>query len=285
MKRFLCAALLAMLGVLSLEAGSFWATKPYQKWSAQECRTLLHDSPWSQTYTLQKPVLKELNRNLGEMKSLSDNQEGVITPSITYHVSFRSATPVREAFARQAQLDAHYDKLDDAQKKALDAKLSSFLAVTFPDKIVVHVSYSSNVTDLDRQLAFFWQSQTLDTLKGTVFLSGPDGERVEPSEYWVGGGARREFEFAFPRNARVAAENPRKPLAFEFHHPEIGDMGNSLQAAPTPLAQPSAPPRGMVADPMAQVAQSAPATNAQNTTRIYLKYETSQMSFGGQISY
>ena len=286
MKRVVCGVLSALLPVVALHAASFWAIKPYQKWSAQECRALLHDSPWSQTYIIQKPVLKQLNRNLGEMKSLSENQEGVITPAITYHVSFRSAMPVRQAAARQAQLDAHYEKLNDSEKHALDEKLRSFLEVTFPDKIVIHIAYSSNVAEIDRQMAFYWQSQTLDTLKGTVYLSGPDGERVEPTEYWVGAGPRREFQFAFPRHPQVAAENPVKPLTFEFHHPEIGNLGDDLQPT-TPLAQAAAPPRGMVADPMASAAQSAPqsAVRAQSTMRVYLRYQTSHMSYDGRISY
>lgn len=285
MKRLVTCPLLMMLLAATLSAASFWTSKPYQKWSAQECRTLLHDSPWSQTYIIQKPVMKQLNRNLGEMPS--DNQEGVITPAITYHVSFRSAMPVRQAAARQAQIDAHYDKLSEAQKKALDEKLASFLAATFADRIIVHIAYSVNVAELDRQFAFYWQSQTLDTLKGAVYLSGPDGERIEPTQYWVGAGARREFEFAFPRHPEVAAENPRKPLTFEFHHPDIGGMGNDLQPSPTPLAQPPAPPKGVVSDPMAPVAQTAPQTptRASSTTRVYLKYETSQMTYSGQITY
>src|SRR5207302_6546939 len=108
------------------------------------------------------------------------NQEGVVNPRITYHASFRSAKPVRRAFARLSQLDAKFDQMDDAQKKQFEAQQQRFLAATFPEKIIIHITYDTNVIDIDRALANYWQSQTLETLKNTVYLSGPEGLRMPP---------------------------------------------------------------------------------------------------------
>lgn len=285
MKRVLASLLSLFLLTSVLYAADFWLNKPYDKWSVQECHTMLRNSPWGKTYNIEKTVMRQTNRNLGEIKA--DSDEGALNPSITYYVSFRSATPVRQAAARQARIDAKYDKMDDPHKQALDAQLKKFLEVTFPDKIIVQVTYGSNISDWDRQLAYYWQTQTLETLKGTVYLSGPDGERIEPSEYFVGAGARREFQFAFPRNPPTAAENPARPLAFEFHHPNIDEGSDNIQPAPSGGTQ-TLPGQVDASTLPGQTATrgnpSAPA-RARSTTRVYLKFDTADMKYQGTINY
>jgi hypothetical protein len=267
MKRFVGSLLALGLLVETAVAAEFWTKKPYQNWSVQECHKVLWDSPWGKTHTIQKAALRQLNRDpfsQGPQPSggplvrpgntspnplppaQSDaNQEGVLDPRVTYHASFRSAKPVREAVSRLERLEAKYDQMDEAQKKAFDTRQQKFLAAAFPDKIIVHVTYESNVGETDRALAFYWQSQTAATLKNVVYLSGPDGDRVEPIAYWVGSGAMREFQVAFPRNSN-GDPSPDKPLVFEFRHPAIGS------------------------DP---------------EERIFLKFPSSDMKFDGSISY
>ena len=286
MKRTSLSLFVLLLTTL-LYAADFWTNKPYDKWSVQECHTMLRNSPWSKTYNIEKTVMRQVNRSLGEMRSESD--EGNLNPSITYYVSFRSSTPVRQAAARQARIDAKYDKMDDAHKQALDAQLKRFLEVSFPDKIIVQVTYGSNVADWDRQLAFYWQSQTVETLKGTIYLSGPDGERIEPIEYFAGTGARRELQFAFPRNPQLAAENPTKPLAFEFQHPNIDEGSSNFQSTQS-TSSGGALPAGQV-DASTLPGQTATRGNpsapakARSTTRIYVKFDTPDMKYQGAINY
>ena len=237
-----------LLGSL-LYAADFWTQKPFEKWSASECHDMLRNSPWSKTHKFQGTTIQQRT-------SAGDFEANTITPNITYYVSFRSATPVRQAVARLARLDAKYDKLDDAGKQALDAKLKKYLEATFPDKIIVQVTYSSNIEDIDRQLAYYWQTQTRESLKGTVYLSGPDGEHVEPIQYYGGTGAEREIQFAFPRNPQAAAGNAATPLAFEFRHPNISEKSSNVTGTPV-----------------------------RQTTRVYLKFDTAEMRFQGATSY
>lgn len=287
MKRIFGCLVLFLLAT-ALYAADFWVNKPYDKWSAGDCHTMLRNSPWSKTYNIEKTVMRQINRNLGEMRA--DSEEGTITPSITYYVSFRSASPVRQAAVREARIDAKYDKMDDARKQAMDAQLKKFLDVTFPDKIIVQVSYSSNIVDWDRQLAFYWQSQTLATLKGTVYLSGPDGDRVEPIEYFAGTGARRELQFAFPRNPQAAAQSSVKTLAFEFQHPNIDEDNSNFQSTQSAPQSGNTVPPGQL-DPSSLPGQTATRGNpsaparARSTTRIYLKFDTADMKYQGALSY
>jgi hypothetical protein len=254
MKRSVSSLLALGLLVGTAFAAESWAKKAYQDWSVPECHKVLWDSPWGKTYTIQQPVLRQLNRDpFGQSGSGRPGQgtfpsgaalSGVLDPRITYRVSFRSAKPVREAVSRLEELEAKYDQMNDAAKKKFDARQQKFLAAAFPDKIIVHVTYESNVAEIDRALAFYWQSQTAATLRNVAYLSGPDGDLVEPIAYWVGSGGMREFQLAFPRKSDGDL-NPNKPLVFEFRHPEIG-LGSE---------------------------------------RIFLRFPTSDMKFDGSITY
>jgi hypothetical protein len=227
MKRFLAVLIFAALVAAELMAADAWDRKDFQKWSVQDCRKVLRDSPWGRTFNIEKTTMSQVNRDpFGQVprgaatNTSPSNQEGLIDARVTYWASFRSAKPVREAFARLAQFDAKLDQMNSDQRKSFDERQQKFLTVAFPDKIIIHVSYETNSSDMDRDLALFWQTQTLATLKGQVYLTGPDGDRMEPVEYYVGKGALREFQFAFPRRAD-GDRDMNKPFSLEFQHPNI----------------------------------------------------------------
>jgi len=62
-------------------------------------------------------------------------------PTISYNLQFRSAQPIREAVVRTSQLNAKYDKMGAEQEAAFDASSAKFLAATFPDRVVVAVTF------------------------------------------------------------------------------------------------------------------------------------------------
>ena len=217
-------------------ASDAWTKKDYHHWSEKECRQVLRDSPWGKTYEVKHTVMRQLNRqpflngrdqNPNEKGLPTQNQEGVRDETITYHINFRSALPVRQAFIRSSLLEAHYDDMDDSHRKAADERAARFVSVTFPDKIIVDVTYESNVMDYDRQLAAYWQSRTAPTLREVISLSGPDGDRVPPVEYWVGKGGQREFQVSFPRKG-IEDEDLSKPLMLEFTSPVGPDSNQRL---------------------------------------------------------
>ncbi|MGH9944428.1 MAG: hypothetical protein ACRD9R_18935 [Pyrinomonadaceae bacterium] len=238
---------LALLSLAATQGGEFWQKKSYQKWSEQECRKLLANSPWAQSHTLSQTIIQPLqspgvSRPLG---GATDNIENARSPEplarddvgrarqsrpeLKYQAQFRSALPIRQAIVRLSQINAKYDDMTSEQKQAFDQNAEAFLAKTFPETLVLHVSYSSNVQVDDRELARHWQGQTTETLKNFVFLILPGGEKIPLSGYAVAQGAGREFQFIFPRQyeGRPLVRAQDKALQLEFPHPKIRDQKES----------------------------------------------------------
>ena len=206
-------------------AGEFWEEKDYRRWSEKECRKLLEDSPWARRHVPLSRVIVE---------TLNPQQEGIdrareTNPRMEYHVQFRSALPVRQAMVRMEQIRAQYDTMSPEQQRSFDQQAEQFLGVTFPDMVVLHVYYAASVPADDLALARYWQTQTLNTLKNSVFLMGRPDAKVAPVRYWVAQGARREFELFFSRqpDGQPLVGPEDKSLKLEFTHPNIREQGES----------------------------------------------------------
>jgi hypothetical protein len=191
-------------------AADFWAKKPYQNWSADETRNMLEESPWAMTYKLggiQANVTSgdaPTNRGYrGEMET---------DPSITYILQFRSALPIRQAQVRSSQLSVHYDKMSAEQKATFDANAGKFLAVTFPDRVVVSVTFHTNVQDYDSSLRNYWASQSLAKLSMSVYLNTKT-EKLGLMSYSF---KDDTFQFIFPRPKQL---HPDERVSVEFVHP------------------------------------------------------------------
>jgi hypothetical protein len=121
------------------------------------------------------------------------------------------------------------DQMQPEQQRAFDQKAEEFLAKRFPNTVVLHVTYGSNVQFDDRNLTRHWRSQTAETLKNFVFLILPGGEKVPLLGYAVAQGAGREFQFEFPREPKghplVGSQD--KTIQLEFPHPSIRGQGGS----------------------------------------------------------
>lgn len=211
-----------VLGVLCLmaavwaQAQGYWQKKPYREWSESECRKMLKDSPWANSFT----VGQVLFQTVREESAVAGRDT---SPQITYLAQIWSARPVREAMMRLQLLDPKYEKMDAAQKKGLDEKLGKFIETEFPDTVVVQVIFSTTAQGYDLQLARHWQSQSEDSLRQNTNLIGAQG-RVSPLHVMVAPGGSREMQFIFPRlfNGQPLVGPNDKELALEFVHPAIG---------------------------------------------------------------
>jgi hypothetical protein len=207
--------LLAILALpLVLMAAEFWSKKPYQNWSVDETQRILEESPWATTLTLggvQAVVTSgaSTNRNGTEMEQ---------DPNITYTIQFRTAQPIREAQVRSAQLNSHYDKMTADQKAAFDTNSNKFLAVAFPDRIVVAVTFKTNVGNYESLLRNYWASESLAKLSMTTFLNAPS-ERLSLTAYNI---KDDTFQFTFPRPKQLSTDGK---IGVEFQHPRIGTVG------------------------------------------------------------
>jgi hypothetical protein len=117
------------------------------------------------------------------------------SPTISYTLQFRSARPIRETQVRSSQLNSHYDKLNGAQKAAFDTNADKFLAVTFPDRVVVSVTVRTNVENYQSVLRNYWVSQSLAKLSMSVYPNS-NAEKLILTSYSFNDDT---FQFTFPR--------------------------------------------------------------------------------------
>jgi hypothetical protein len=211
---------LMLTAIFAYAAGEFWEKKAYFEWTQKECQKLLENSPWAKEYT-QTGV-----QSIGSLTGgdATDNQ----APYVKYIIQLRSAKPIRQAIVRQTQILRKYETLPDDQKQALDKNSQNFLDEYPSDLVIVHMIYSCNSNQTDRDLARHWQSQTVDLLKNSVFLSGSKGEKVPIARFMVTQGAEREFDFVFPRqvNGKEILSPEDKSLRLEFTYPVVRGIGD-----------------------------------------------------------
>ncbi len=207
------------LSVITVEAQGYWMKKPWQQWSKNECQNMLQNSPWAQTWTNTESVETPMGQP-------SDGTGREQVPELYYLTQLRSALPVREAVARQAQIQNDYDRMDASHKKAFDDSVNGFLTRNYDDDIVVHLDYGSNVTLYERDLMQYWQSFPPGVVPMQTYLIGPDGQKLVPSRMEVAPGGQTAVEFIFPRNVNGTSfiKPGDKLFAFQFMSPAIGTL-------------------------------------------------------------
>jgi len=214
-----CALLIGIfLAASNASAQGFWAKKPWQKWSADECKKMLSDSPWGQTWSTATIV----NTPIGESSGGTGRTED---PTIYYIVELRSALPMRQALGRSAEIGNNYDKADPQRKKAMDDSVNAFLARPFDD-IVVHLDYNSNVELYERDLMHHWQSFAPGVVPEQTYLINSRGEKLVPAQMVVSPGGENSIEFKFPRvvNGHPFIQPGDKSFSFQFISPAIGPL-------------------------------------------------------------
>jgi hypothetical protein len=204
--------LVVCLAVPPAFGADFWVKKPYQNWSADETRRMLEESPWATTLSLgvvQTSVTSGDSPTNGAYRGEMETD-----PTISYNLQFRSAQPIREAQVRTSQLNSKYDTMSLEQKAAFDANAGKFLTVTFPDRVVVSVTFHTNVVNYESLLRNYWERQSLATLSMKVFLNAGK-ERLSLTNYSF---KDDTFQFTFPRPKQL---DPGDKIGVEFVHPTI----------------------------------------------------------------
>jgi hypothetical protein len=222
---------IVLAAAVAVWAGDFWVEKDYQRWSEKECRKLLEDSPWARGRVLSEVYITPLQTGPTDPMSQADasdptQRERQGNPRIEYRAQLRSALPIRQAMVRLQQIRQGYDQMSPEQKQAFDAEAEKFLSASFADTVVVYVGYTTTVQGDDRELAFYWQKQTTETLKNFVFLIGGKGQKIPMLRYAVAE-AGRAFQFVFPRvyEEQPVLESTDKNLKLDFEHPGVRGQG------------------------------------------------------------
>lgn len=231
MKRFAVAGIVTVfaLVVATHAADDFWVKKDWKEWTASDCKKMLEDSPWA------KRVLVEHENNAGHLPSASkDAGSGTMesaqnsgTGEINYFFQFRSADPIRNAYIRQQQLQQNYAGMNDAQKKAFDAKIGDLAKTTPPDVIVLHVSYTANRQFLAEMVNDTWKRLQPGNVPKDFFLITDKGAHVLPSSFSFTEGTDNEFDITFPRmlNGEPIFGPGAKSIKIQFVNPPMGDFG------------------------------------------------------------
>lgn len=210
-------AIMIVLGAVVAGARDRWSSRPWQKWSVDDCKAMLQDSPWAHTWSTSSE----------EMPTMGASSEGTgreQEPTVYYYVQLRSALPVREAVARELEIINKYDKMDAAKQKTIDASVSSYLSRNYDDSIVIHLEYGSNVDIYQRDLLQAWQSLPAGTVPINTYLIVGNGQKVVPQRMEVAPGAQAAVEFILPRvvNGKPLVSQLDKSFAFQFMSPAVG---------------------------------------------------------------
>ncbi len=189
------AGALAFLFATPASAQEFWDKKPWREWSEKECKKMLEDSPWAK----QQIFTGEFRESGRQGISQQDSGREYI-PTVTYRIQLRSAVPLRKGLVRQMMLAAKYDKMTDEQKKNFDDRAEQFLAADFSDRVIVHVTYGSNVVEDNRNLNRLWQGFPEGTVPQEAHIIRANGKYVDPITFTPNRNTNAgEFQLVFPR--------------------------------------------------------------------------------------
>ena len=210
--QFIVPVLLVCMAMRLALGADFWAKKPYRNWSKEETNRMLEESPWATTLTLGS--IQTGITGLDATNGQGYGGEMETNPTISYNLQFRSAEPIREAQVRSSQLNSHYESMSAQQKAAFDANAGKFLAAKFSDRVVVSVTFRTNVQNYESLLRTYWERQSLATIGVSVYLNAGK-ERLSLLDYTC---KEDTFQFAFPRPKQIGLDGK---LGVEFIHPRI----------------------------------------------------------------
>jgi hypothetical protein len=222
LKKIACLLFPALIltAVFAAPKAEFWESKAFDEWSLKECQKLLQDSPWAKNYQLTSA------QSIGGLSG-GDATDGQ-PPYVTYQVQLRSAHPIRQAMIRQMQIAQNYEKMSVEQKKQFDQSSQSFLMADTSNVVIVYLSYKTNLPNNYRDLSRYWQTQTVELLNHSVYLSGSKGDKVPIAQYIPGQEGGNDFQFIFPRkvNGKEVLGPDDKELRLEFAYPVVGRIGD-----------------------------------------------------------
>ena len=190
----LCVAIICLIG-FSIATHGQKKSDVWTEWTRKDAEKILKSSPWAQTQVdtdLTEMFYTPTNR--GGPNSSARGREGATNQEVTlsYHIRFFSARPIRQALARLYQLQR--------QPNAEEMQGLESFANAVPEKvIIVTVSYESSDGRTAGRAMQIFESAITSTLKNKVYLERKDGARVFLQEYVPPGKDGFGARFVFPR--------------------------------------------------------------------------------------
>ncbi len=250
---FLVASVLVASGLLY--AKDFWE-KPFREWSAKDAARMLSDSPWSKTMTLATQTLDDkkgyredrtgptgvgrgggaagdgasprdvTDRSRGYGMDTGSGVSGEKELYDRYVVRFFSAPMIRQAYVRALQIDKKYDSMPADMKQAFDAKMEKALSISFPDQVIVSVTFETNNRELAMEVNRQLNQVTKDQLKQKVYLITDRLGRIEILDYAPPSPDGTGAKFVFPRTVKESPilTTEDKEVRFELFVPGTASM-------------------------------------------------------------
>ena len=229
---------LLALSVSIVVATSFAQKKPEKKWtdwSKKEAEKMLGDSPWSQTQTdtdTSEMFYSPTNdpRISGRVTSNTGSRigEGAVNSAvtITFHVRFFSARPVRQAHARLMELQ-------QSPPPEVVAKLQNFAELRSPDSIIVTVTFQAPDQRYYNSVMQTFNSAITSTLKNNTYLERSDGKRLFLEEYVPPGkdGFGARFIFLRAPEGKPFIEGTNGEIHFFCQFPRSGKIDRRFKLA------------------------------------------------------
>jgi len=183
---------------------------PWMEMPQKEAQRLLANSPWSQTqvdtdvsemfYSPTRqgaPAAGRSSATTTDQQNVNNNRadRGALNQavSISYRISFLSARPVRQAFARMILA------AQNGPKEQLAQSLQSFVERDFSSYVVIAVSVDASDRRLLGPVMQEINSATTSSLKNAAYLEREDGKRIFLMRYDAPIADGLGAKFIFPR--------------------------------------------------------------------------------------
>lgn len=237
MKTLKLALPLVLLAIVITTGTSFGQKKEkkWTDWSKKETEKMLNDSPWAQTQNdtdTSEMFYSPTNdpRLGGNVTSTTGARiaEGAVNSAvtITFHVRFYSARPVRQALARQLILQ-------QSPPPDVVAKLQNFAELKSPDSIIITVTFDAPDQRYSNSVMQAFNSAVTATLKNNTYLERSDGKRLFLEEYVPPGkdGFGARFIFLRAPNGQPFIENNNGEIHFFAQFPRSGRIDRRFKLA------------------------------------------------------
>ena len=202
----------ALLLFMTIAASAQKENYSWMELPRKDAERLLANSPWSQTqvdtdasemfYSPTRPGTSAVAQtttkgNIGSQQSINNNRadRGALNEEVhtTYRISFLSARPIRQAFAKMI-LSAEREP-----NEQLASQLQAFVERDFSSYVVIAVKVDSTDGRLLGPIMQAINSGTSGTLKNTTYLERQDGKRVFLMQYIAPISDNLGAKFIFPR--------------------------------------------------------------------------------------
>jgi hypothetical protein len=205
-------AAVAVVLFMTIAASAQKANYPWMELARKDAERLLANSPWSQTqvdtdasemfYSPTRPGTSAVAQtttkgNVGTQQGINNNRadRGALNEEVhtSYRISFLSARPIRQAFAKMILSS------EKEPNEQLTSQLQAFVERDFSPYVVIAVKVDSTDGRLLGPIMQAINSATTGTLKNTTYLERQDGQRVFLMQYNAPIADNLGAKFIFPR--------------------------------------------------------------------------------------